>query len=202
MSNPNPSVLVDIDDTLADSQTLMLEFINARSPRRFTREELTRQHREAREPEYEQYVQAFLSDPSHIAESQPFEDALDGMQRLHRAGYSIHIASARRENLHDTTLRWLKQHGFTDFVDRIHPRSSKHRGHEFKRLVAEEIQPVAAFDDTYDVAETLAGLGVATYLIDNPWNVMDSLPDGIIRVPSFNDAVSRLLVSRAAAPPS
>lgn len=189
------TVLVDIDDTLSDTQVAMLEYINRRSQTPYRFEELTRAHREQDIPEYESLVQEFLATPSLVEQTKPYANALTALRRLHAAGFVIHIASSRREPLHDATVRWLERHGFIDYVDTIHPRSSAHRGHEFKRLVAERIRPAAAFDDTYEVAELLAKSDVPVYLIDKPWNRDERLPRNVVRAKDFADAVSRFLAS-------
>lgn len=185
-------VLIDIDDTLADTTAVLLEYVNSRAERSYTFDELTRDHREAGVAEYKALVDEFLQRADLFQSVQPFSGALDACQKLHTAGYAIHIASARRENLHDVTTGWLKEHGFIDYVERIHRRSSQHPGRDFKRLVAEEVKPAAVFDDTAEVAETLAGSGILVYLIDQPWNAGE-IPANIKRSPSFAAAVEEFL---------
>ncbi len=195
-----PTVLVDIDDTLADTQTAVLQWVNAQSPQQYSYRELTREHREKNSGHYYEMVQQLLNSPDDL-QVEPYTNALEALKQLHRADYEIHIASARKESLHQLTLDWLKRHGFVDYVKQVHPRSSKVRGHEFKVMVAGNVKPEAAFDDTLEVAEALAESGVTVYLIDKPWNTSDNLPQNIIRTPDFASAVSQFLkASRASAP--
>ena len=204
--NNRSTVLVDIDDTLSDTQVAMLRYVNSKSAQPYRFEELTRAHREEAVPEYERLVQEFLADPQLVGQCRPYRTALAAMQQLHDAGYAIHIVSSRREPLHAVTTAWLKEHGFADYVSAIHPRSARHTGKEFKRLVAERIKPAAAFDDTLEVAEILAGTGVLVYLIHQPWNAGESLPENIHRAETFAAAATDFLNRQRAAgtptPPS
>ncbi len=109
------------------------------------------------------------------------------MKKLHRAGFAIHVASARHEPLHEITVEWLKEHGFIDYVTEIHPRFASQKGHEFKVAAAKKGGAVAAFDDTHDVSYALAGNGIIVYLIDKPWNKDEKLPPNIIRVGSLSE---------------
>jgi len=137
-------------------------------------------------------VQKYLSQPKLIEKVLPYEDALEAMQKLATAGYEIHIASSRKEPLHQSTIKWLKQHGFDRYIERIHPRSSEKMGHEFKKETAQLTGAVAAFDDTLGVARAMAEVIPMVYLINKPWN-QGKLPENIIRVSSFTEAVNIFL---------
>lgn len=190
---PKPTVLVDIDDTLSDTQHAMLSYINTHGSRQYRFEELTRAHREEGVEEYEELVQEFLSQPKLVRQCRPLQNAIDGLRQLHAAGYEIHIVSSRKELLHETTRDWLADHGFADYVDMIHPRSSRYKGKDFKQVVADRIKPAVAFDDTLEVVEVLAGGGVLTYLINQPWNADGQLPKNVRRAESFAAAVDDFL---------
>ncbi len=200
------NVLVDIDDTLADTQVAMLRYINQKSKRPYRFEELTREHRERSVPEYDKLAKEFMDRPDLIARCTPCADALDALKRLHGAGFAIHIVSSRREPIHDITLEWLREHGFADYVTEVHPRSSKQSGREFKRLISEKIRPAAAFDDTMEVAEALSQIGVTVYLIHKPWNASETLPRNVSHAETFAAAVNAFLsrdrASSAPAPPN
>lgn len=194
------AVLVDIDDTIADTQVGILSYVNERASRRYDYEELDRRFREGGlEPEYDRLVREFLRTPELVAQARPYESALEGLKRLHEAGYEVHVASARKENLHDVTAEWLKRHGLIEYVTRIHPRMKTHRGPDFKKLAAEAAKAVAAFDDTYDVAEALAGTGVRVYLIEKPWNRHEPEAENIVPVHDFSEAVERFLMDQTPA---
>ncbi len=190
--NKKPVVLVDIDDTLADTKVKMLEYINRNGDKTYQYHELTQEFRDGKIPDYEKLVQEYLSQPKLIEEILPYEDALEAIQRLEAAGYEIHIVSTRKEPLHKSTIRWLTLHGFDKHIERIHPRSSEKIGHKFKKETAELVSAVAAFDDTLGVARAMAEVIPAVYLINKPWN-QGKLPKNIIRVSSFVEAVNIFL---------
>lgn len=187
-------VLVDIDDTISQTQRVLLEHVNKVSSQKYLFDELTRKFREDKRSEYDQLVQPILEQADIILQTAPYIDALEGMKKLKHAGYDIHIASSRKENLHETTKDWLKLHGFIDFVSRIHPRSSEQKGNMFKISAAKTVGARAAFDDTLEVVNALADVVPVVYLIDQPWN-RDSgeLPPNVTRVKSFSNGVDIFL---------
>lgn len=187
------TVLIDIDDTLADTQTHILQYVNSSSKRHYGREEISRDFREGKSGEYTFLVKQFLNNPDLVAQILPYRDALDAIQKLHQNNYAIHIVSARKENLYNTTLAWLNQHGFADFIHHVHPRPNLSRGHVFKAKVARAINPAAAFEDTYNVALALAREVPRIYLINKPWNLTEPIPANVVREPSFSDSVKDFL---------
>lgn len=191
-----PTVLVDIDDTISDSQTVILEHVNRLSPIRYRQEDLTRASREQDNNHYNRLVAHLLKQPDIIGSYLPFADAAAAMKKLHQAGFEIHIASSRKEVLHEVTIQWLRRHGFADFVTRVHPRSSLSRGHEFKVKAAASVNAVAAFDDTYDVVEALSAAVPIVYLIDRPWNHGEATPVNVKRAGSFAIAVDDFIMSK------
>ena len=183
------AVLIDIDDTLADSQTVLLEHVNRVSSRPYTLSYLTQASREDDDDEYNKHVRELLRRPEIVASYQPFYDALQAVTRLHAAGYAVHICSSRKENLHETTTDWLAEHGFAPFIAKVHPRMSINRGHDFKVSVARSVQAVVAFDDTYEVVVALSQVVPTVYLIERPWNQDGDTPDNVTRHTSFATAV-------------
>lgn len=186
-------ILIDIDDTLAASLRQFLLYINKRSRRKYLFSEMSRDFREGKDKEYDDLISEALADNQLVKRIRPYSFALDGIRKLHDAGHIIHIASARRESLHDTTEDWLRSHGLIDFVHNIHRRSSDQKGKRFKLQVVEEVGITVAFDDTWDVAELLARHGVVVYLINKPWNSNEALPDNILRVRNFGIGVDTFL---------
>lgn len=181
--------LVDIDDTLADTQTAILDYINSKSTNRYEYSELTREFREGKVGEYEKLVGEFLNNEELVYGVKPYSYAKESVAILKDNGYKVFVCSSRKENLHEITTKWLKQHGLTDYIDDYYGRHSSFRGHEFKVVTAKEVGASVAFDDTANVAESLSSSGVFTYLIDKPWNHdINSLPN-MKRVQNLNEAV-------------
>lgn len=187
------NILVDIDDTLARTQKHNLEYIAREHGKEYKFSDMTKGFREGQDKEYDNLVGQFLRNEQLVSEIAPYSYALDSLKKLHKAGHIIHIASSRRENLHKTTEQWLEKHGFADYIHHIHPRSSLHKGKQFKVQVANKYNLTVAFDDTWDVSEALAEAGVMVYLIHKPWNKDEELPNNIIRVDNFAKGVENFL---------
>lgn len=192
--------LVDIDDTLTPAQKHILEYVNQQSKCEFLFEEMTWEFREQEIEGYDEYVQEFLNTPELVMEYLPYAFALPALEKLAKSGHEVHIASSRKEGLHEVTETWLEQHGFAPHVDKIHPRFSEvEKGADFKRTVAEKYGVTVAFDDTHSVIEALAQVeNIRIYVIDKPWNqreVKNEHDNEIIRVPSFAAGVEHLLFS-------
>jgi phosphoglycolate phosphatase-like HAD superfamily hydrolase len=191
-----PAVMVDIDDTLADTQTNLLAYVNARASRPYVYEQLTRRFREGAVAEYNRLVTEYLRQPTLVFAHILLPGSRRSLERLHEAGYAVHIVSSRKENLHEITRAWLVHHGLMAYVTTVHGRSAQVRGNAFKVAVAKATQAVAAFDDTYDVAEALADAGVEAYLMDRPWNQDEPLIPHMHRAESLEAAVDAFLASR------
>jgi phosphoglycolate phosphatase-like HAD superfamily hydrolase len=188
-----PTLIIDIDDTIADTQVHMLEWINARSQRQYVWGEINRSFREGLQPEYQAHMMAYLSTPENTRKIAPYKNALAAIQILHARGYELHIVTARDSSFANVTNTWLREHGFSDFIGQIHLKPDHQSGQAFKRAVATIIQPLAAFDDTYDVGIELATAGVYVYLINKPWNMGERVPVAMERVSSFTSGVQRFL---------
>ena len=187
------NILVDIDDTLAQTQKHNLEYINSTHGKDYKFAEMTRGFREGENKEYDHLVGKFLKDKQLVSEIEPYSFALEALKKLHETGHTIHIASSRKENLHKVTEDWLQVHGFADYIHHIHPRSSEDKGKEFKVKTVQANDITVAFDDTWDVSEALANTGATVYMIQKPWNKDEKLPSNIIRVDNFAKGVEKFL---------
>ncbi len=187
------NILVDIDDTLAQTQSHNIDYIKKQHGKDYNFSDMTREYREGHDIEYAKLVGQFLQDKQVISEIKPYSFALDSLKMLHQAGHTIHIVSSRRENLHKVTEDWLREHGFIDYVHLIHPRYSNLHGKDFKLKIAQDNKLTIAFDDTWDVSEALAGAGVRVFLIHKPWNQDEELTNMIIRVDDFRTGVELFL---------
>lgn len=188
-------VLVDVDDTISETQHVLIREVNRRLGTNFTFKEMTRAHREKEIPAWGEGVREVLSDPDTMLTCQPSCGALEALKSLCKAGFEAHIVSSRQEPLHDATAAWLKLHGFADHVSHIHPRSGSEGGTDFKVRIAREQNFVAAFDDTFEVAVALADVVPLVHLIDKPWNRGhdEELPDNVVRVDDFASGVDEFL---------
>lgn len=186
-------VLVDVDDTLCETQKKINEFVRKETGQKITLADVTLQLREDDGSDYQRLARLWLNRPEQVLACKPYPTALTGIQLLHQADYQIHVASSRKAPLHDVTEKWLEQHGFTEYIVAFHPRADNLGSVEFKLQVANKTGTSVAFDDTLKVAESLAGNGVFVYLIDRPWNKGHSQSAKIVRRKSFYQAVQHHL---------
>jgi len=195
-------VLVDVDDTLSETQHVLIREVAKLTGQHFPFDEMTREHREKEIEGWGAAVREVLKDPEAMLTCQPSHLALEGLKLLRAEGAEPHIVSSRQEPLHQATAMWLDMHGFAKYVARIHPRLNGEGGNEFKVRIAQEQQFVAAFDDTYEVVQSLAEVVPTVYMIDKPWNRGhdDGLPSNVLRVESFRDGVGRF-IGEGAEPP-
>lgn len=187
--------LVDMDDTLVSLQRDILTYINQFCTVPYSWDRLSRDLREGKDEQYQKLVVDFLSQPELSLRARIYPSASQALKSLKDSGWQIHIASARKENLHHVTEAWLRQHQIHHYIDLIHPRFSNFKSTEFKVKVAQKIGATVAFDDTYDVALALAEAGVKTYLLDKPWNKNERLHPNMRRARNFAEAVRRELAT-------
>lgn len=187
-------LMIDLDDTLNRMQQAILAFINSASPIKVRFSEWNSTAREGGKPEVEGLLREFLQRPDLVIKTPPFKKALAGVQLLHQQGFHLHIVSARKEPLHQTTQDWLEKHGFSPLITAVHHRPTDLFGPKFKLEVAKKINAQAAFDDTKDIAQILAADGIPVYLIRRPWNKELSPSDLIIPRRSFYQAVRTFLL--------
>lgn len=191
-------VLIDVDDTVAETQVFLLEKINALTGGSFAFEGMTRAHRE-NAPEHKTWnenVWALMKQPDEWEVIEPSPGAVDAFLDLVHEGVIPHIVTARKSPMFKVTDRWLKANGFWNYDLKVHRRRDTEKGWAFKCRVADEVGFDAAFEDTLDVALELAKHVKTVYLINKPWNVFDELPSNIVRVDSFAYGVEYYLDSR------
>jgi uncharacterized HAD superfamily protein len=191
-------VLVDVDDTIAETQRLLIEHINAELGAEYKFEEMDRRYREDLDDDTRQWTEAVwaaLKKPDLMQTMAPSDNALEAMEVLVENEFVPHIVTARKKLLFEPTKKWLKQHGFHRYYELMHPRRDGESGVEFKLRVAREVGFVAGFDDTYEVVVALSEVIPTMYLIDKPWNNGDDcpLPSNVVRVASFSHGAQHLL---------
>lgn len=181
------NALVDVDDTIAQTQITLIDYVNRTHGGSYEYEKLDRHYREDTSPEvaeWTKHVTEAIGQPKVMETIKPAPDALEGFLLLVANGISPHIVTARKEHLFETTAVWLKTHGFADHVYHVHPRGQGETGVEFKQRIARAVGFDVAFDDTHEVCVALAELVPVVYMPEKPWN-NDPVPDNVIRVESF-----------------
>jgi phosphoglycolate phosphatase-like HAD superfamily hydrolase len=192
-----PTVMVDVDDTIADTQHAFIAYLEATGRGgQYTYAGITRAMRENHDAHYRELVWEFLTHSGTLANLRPLPGCLAALRRLVGAGYAVHITTSRTIEASQLTRNWLEHHGVAELATAVHLRPAEATRNGFKVDMALAIKAVAAFDDAYDAALALAEANVWTYLLTRPWNAKEPLPAGAQRAASFPGAVTQLLASR------
>jgi len=181
-------VIVDIDGVLCNMQPKLTTFVNEETDLKLSVKSITRELMESKGTSYEEATKRFLNNPTLVFACPPYKRALEGIKILKDSGAKIHVISSRKELLHQVTHDWLEKHGFAQFIDEIHPRSSEFKGYEFKLYIAQKIGSKAAFDDTAEVIEKFTQNGIFVYVIDQLWNRDIDIVSNFKRFKSFFNA--------------
>lgn len=163
-------LLVDIDDTIAQTQRAIFRKVNSELGRNIKLSDLTFDIRENLSPSVQEVLDRFFLDREAVLLVTPYPSALNGVKLLHETGYLIHAVSSRKSPTRYYTGDWLATHGFGPFIAEVHPRDRNLSGPEFKLAIAKKTQAEAAFDDQVRIAQTLAQSGLSVYLLTRPWN--------------------------------
>lgn len=187
------AVMIDIDDTLCSLQRGLLKHIktltgSAPSYHRMNPVEMEKQ-RSFGNP----VTREFLDSIEETSKFKPYPKSLEGFKLLYQAGFELHISSSRLEPVHQITIEWLKKYGFYQYIFKVHPRSSKINGRDFKVIVANDIRALAAFDDSPTAVEALIANGTTVYLIRRPWNKIFKKSDLVKPHLSFYQSVIAFL---------
>ena len=179
-------VLVDIDDTIAQTERAFLQKVNRELGKNIRLSDLTFEGRKNLSPSVQEILDRFFTDKEAILLIPAYPSSLAGVRFLHEAGYQIHVVSSRKSPTRYYSRQWLETHGFGPFIAEVHPRDKNMSGPEFKLTIAQKTQAEAAFDDQIKIARTLAQNNILVYLVSRPWNLELRRFDNVLRVSSFH----------------
>jgi uncharacterized HAD superfamily protein len=177
-----PVVGVDLDNVLADTDTVIRQLIAERYG-------IVLQRRDIVEFDYwlcgitrEQTDEVLrLFHEGECAKALPTEQSASALQVL-RTRYEIWILTARPQLAQQATEHWLQQHGLE--FDRLI--------HDGKKLAHSE-ELAVAIEDHRETAYGFARAGVRTFLFDYPWNQpTDSEPSNLLRINGWHEIVDLL----------
>lgn len=166
------NIIVDIDNTLADTQGAFLEYITKKSGRQIPLNSIRTELRGDGLGWYEPYAREFILSTSYedtVLRVKPYSTSVEAMELLNTIG-DVHIVSSRINNWHDATHQWLKNHNFTEKVRSIHLRDVNEKSVDFKKRIIAQLEGDYLFDDSMDIAIELKNVVRKVYLIDQPWN--------------------------------
>lgn len=167
-----PNIIVDIDNTLADTQGAFLEYITKVSGRTIPKGSIKTELRGDGLEWYEPFAKEFITSTQYedtVLTVKPYPTSLEAMRILGTLG-NVHIVSSRINNWHDATYTWLERHNLSSEVKSIHLRDASEKSVDFKRRVLVELETDYLFDDSTDIALGLKDIVDMIYLIAQPWN--------------------------------
>ncbi len=190
-----PTILIDIDNTIAQTQQAYVAYANTLSPTPFIFETITREYADDMDDPFEALVRGFITSTDYantVEAIAPYPGILKAFQDLYGAGFRLCVASSRIENWHQPTAQWLETHGLLPYVDSLFLRTQDIDSADFKRAVAELAGVHYAFDDSAHTSSLLPFVK-AFYLIEQPWNRDASALEHVVRVKDFETGVRQLL---------
>lgn len=188
-------VLIDIDNTIAQTQHAYIRYANTLSNKPFIFEEITREYADDAADPFEALVRGFIASTDYkntVEAIEPYPGIREAFALLHGAGLKLCVASSRIEGWHQPTAQWLDTHGLLPYVDSLYLRTQDIDSGDFKQAVAALCGARYAFDDSASTGKLLAAMDTF-YLIDQPWNRDTVLPNHMLRVESFKYGVLHLL---------
>lgn len=191
-------IAVDIDEVLADFIAYFVEYHNLTYQTSYTKDKIFSFHlHEVFEVSKDEITERMIkfSEERHNAKITLVPGAKEGIDELLKKGYELHLVTSRPEAIKPQTEEWIKKHfpgKFTDlhhaFNPNIHPKGSKMKKWE----ICKEISAGLLIEDFLPNALGCAENGIKVLLMDAPWNQVEDLPEGVVRVKSWKEIISRL----------
>lgn len=155
---------IDVDNTIAVTDTAALQRLNRRFGTRYNREQL-RDHNVERalklSPEQVAFIRGIFEDEEFYLRLPCLKRAVEGVNTIAEADDVVYI-TARPEKFADVTVCWLSDRGF--------PVGELVCGVEDKGLVALEYGCEACIEDYPSHALQIVARGIPVYMILCPWN--------------------------------
>ena len=195
-----PPVCIDIDNTVADTDTVMRHLMRAVSEGRVNLDHedvICYEYWKCRDArgnrltaeEWRKVVSDFHKEG--ILDAQPYEDVVPQLERL-QGMFEVHLVTSRDSASASLTKSWLDRHGIPhDFVHFVR-HGEKHR------------LPVpfsSAVDDDREQAYAFYATGVHAIVISQPWNHLDR-HSPLERLSGWKAIATRLLERRQERGPS
>jgi len=184
---------VDIDEVLADMTTYFFKFHNEKYGTNVKREDVFSYHlwevvggtrEEITKKFYEFYASKHFLEMTTIPGSQKHLKLLSDK-------YEVHLITARPNDIQKETFLWIKK--FFPFKDfEIHFTNHWGSGEGKARTkgeICKELGIEIMIEDSLAYSKEMAEKGIKVLLMDCPWNQSDDLPENVIRVHSWEEAV-------------
>jgi 5'(3')-deoxyribonucleotidase len=190
-------IAVDADEVLAAFIDHFLVHYNAKYQTVVSKDKI---HSFKLDPIFNTTQDVFLKRMDEYYESgevlkiKPVKGSLKGVDQLLRKGYFLEIITARPSMYKEATINWVNQH-FPKRFNQIHFSFNPYNKNSEDITKAEICKRIGAkvlIDDNIVNAFDCAKNGIKVFLMDMPWNQVEDLPEGIIRVKSWEEIIKKL----------
>jgi uncharacterized HAD superfamily protein len=179
-SASKPTVLCDVDNTLAWTQNQLLAMLNAVFGTNLKLSEITVYHFEANLPlEQSTWLKQQYLRSITFANVAPDFHAIDAINTIHDRGYQVVIGTSRDSKLQGVTKQWLDEWGVKYDDLRVGTTAKQDYARTNSNLVAIDDDPSAALD--------LANLGAEVLVPDRTYTPEWCKSSNIKNVQVFND---------------
>lgn len=177
------NIAVDIDNTLANTQEAIINYVEHKSGKKIDRSRLETELRDNEEQWYGAYTKQFIYSTDYINTVhtiKPYKTSLSALAVLGSHG-AIYLVSSRINNWHEPTIKWLDEYNLTGSLSGVYLRDQSEGSLTYKRRIFTELDIHYIFDDSIDIAFGVRDIAKRVFLINQPWNAQRKIHDsGII----------------------
>lgn len=195
MKTSSKVIAVDFDEVTADFISYFIYFHNLMYKTNLKRTQVSSYYlHQAFETSKEEMGIRFAEFRSLklLEQLKPAKGAIAGINKLIELGFSPNFVTARPQAIEGETRVWFGKY----FENRKFPIYFTHEASGRPKLKKSEIcKSIGArilIDDHIENALDCAENGIKVFLFDAPWNQTEDLPEGVIRVKSWKEIISKL----------
>ena len=182
---------VDVDDTLADTTSMILQYLKVKHNLLFERSGLTFHNYldKLLKNESNRYIRDFEDSHFHN-EIIPIQDSVKIISKLSEK-HDLVIISGRRLTLKEKTTKWVDKY-FPNCFKEIHlvnqyPDEGEEKGLP-KHELCKHLKCDFSREDDFNTALKIASQGIKVLLMNQPWNSEDNIEnENIIRVNNWEE---------------
>lgn len=191
----NKTIVIDIDDVLADHASAFAEYSNKKYGLDITPEDYQEEWRHVWKTDLDETIKRAheYHESDHLAYCVTIEGANDALNKL-KEKFKLVALTSRRSSISQLTKEWIEKHYpnifddiiFAGFYDSISKDSfTKTKGELAKNIGADFI-----IDDQLKHVFSSAELGMQAILFGNyGWNKVDSLPENVVRLNDWSEVL-------------
>jgi uncharacterized HAD superfamily protein len=182
---------VDIDDTIADTTSVILQYLKVKHNLLLEKSSLTFHNYldKILKTETNRYIRDF-EDGNFHNDIVPIQNSVEIISKLSKK-HELIIISGRRLNLKEKTTKWVDKF-FPNCFKEIHlvnqyPEEGEERGLP-KHELCKNLKCDFSIEDDFNTALKIASLGIKVLLMNQPWNSIEKIEnENIIRVNNWEE---------------